>query len=415
MKKIIEKRGNKYCALFLVLTMLLSIGAFIFSNSLSKNELYFTELPTVGVVAKNGGNSDFYYADSVKSFEGEGFELLKFFAYFNETKERIDLRFSVKCTGDNEAFVREYGALYTEVEELQELKAISGNKLKKLVGGCTPHVVLQSGTLKGDTVDFYGSYNYTLGDRQFTLRTKHLKIIFELKEKIGYKTLKKVSKRLSFGNGINLYIGDGTYSGTTGVFALIESDGSTIPSEYINEKTDIKFIDSEGRQITKDIFPREEETEMLEKSKETPYYFDNISLSRLSAIKLTLSGTRVNKSAPIDLFSDTIFGNHFVYSGSYLRISDVKTVEDGVIFKAEALCDNELCRGGTLVFEVGFKENGKVPLITDLETEETKERITLCRADGEKEFKINLRHPEKLTECIIYGGVSLEYTAVSDI
>lgn len=420
MKKTIKKHKTKKCdnwcsALLLAVTVLLTACICVFSSSLGKNEVYYTYIPTLGAVAKAGGNDNFYYADSVKGFEGENYELLDFFAYFDENKGCIDVNFSVKCTGDNEAFVQEYGALYTPVEETQEMKTLSGKKLKKLMDSCRPRVFLKNGELEGDTVRFCGSYKYSLGDRQFELATRHLKITFEFKEKVGFTTFKKIAKRFNVGNGISLFLADGSHCDSTGVFALIESDGSTIPQEDITEKTDIKFFDSEGREIIKNIFPREEETAVFESAEETPYYFFNISLDDISAVKLVLSGTRVNKTAPIDLFSDTVFGNHFIYSGSYLRIVNVKIVDDGITFNAEALCDNELSRDGTIVFEAGFKENGKVPFITDLKTGKSEERVTLCRADGEKEFKIELRSPQKVKKCIIFGGVLLEYTATVNI
>lgn len=395
--------------------MLLGVGTYAFSYTRGKNDVYFADIPTLGAVAKKGGGSDFYYADSVKSFEGEGFELTQFFAYFDENRSRIDLSFSVKCTGDNEAFVREYGALYTEVEETQEMKTLSGKTLKKLVGSCKPHVRLEKGELKGDTVDFYGSYKYSLGDRMFNLSTKHINITFELKEMTGYKTLKKISKRISFGNGICLYIADGEHFGTTGVFALIESDGSAIPQKDINERTDIKFIDSDGRQITKDIFPSDDCNEMFENREETPYYFCDISLNRISAVKLTLSGTRMNPSAAVDLLSETVAGHHFVYYGSYLKISDVNVVDDGITFKAAAVCDNELNRRSELVFEAAFEERGEKPYIEELETGYTSQRMKLGNFDGEVEYKIHLKNPEKLSECFICAGASLEYTATIEL
>ncbi len=56
-----------------------------------------------------------------------------------------------------------------------------------------------------------------------------------------------------------------------------------------------------------------------------------------------------------------------------------------------------------------------MPFITDLKTGKSEERVTLCRADGEKEFKIELRSPQKVKKCIIFGGVLLEYTATVNI
>lgn len=100
-KKRIKKNGG---ALLLAATVLLTAYVYAFSSSLGKNEVYYTNIPTLGAVAKVGGNSNFYYTDSVKSFEGENYELLDFFAYFEENKGCIDVDFSVKCTGDNEAF-----------------------------------------------------------------------------------------------------------------------------------------------------------------------------------------------------------------------------------------------------------------------------------------------------------------------
>ena len=90
---------KKRSLIFAVTILLIGIGCYTAAFAANGNGNFYVFIPEKGVVSKDGGTENFYYAEECDSFNSKDFECGGFFAYFDENKRQLEIIYEVEYSG----------------------------------------------------------------------------------------------------------------------------------------------------------------------------------------------------------------------------------------------------------------------------------------------------------------------------
>lgn len=104
-KAVSLKKKYAVTAVFVSAVLLLGVVCYTVAFAANNKATVYALLPKYGVVSKDGGTENFYYAEECDSFNSKDFECGGFFAYFDENKRQLEIIYEADyCGKDPDGF-----------------------------------------------------------------------------------------------------------------------------------------------------------------------------------------------------------------------------------------------------------------------------------------------------------------------
>ena len=147
---VLTGKAKIMTVVFALTVFIIGIVCYTAAFAANGNGSFYTFIPEKGVVSKDGGTENFYYAEECDSFNSKDFECGGFFAYLDENKRQLEIIYEADyCGKDPDGFFKEYGVNSKSAEDKVTVESMSGKKLSAIIANTVTH----DSTRKGENCD----------------------------------------------------------------------------------------------------------------------------------------------------------------------------------------------------------------------------------------------------------------------
>lgn len=324
---VLTGKAKIMTVVFALTVFIIGIVCYTAAFAANGNGSFYAFIPEKGVVSKDGGTKNFYYAEECDSFNSKDFECGGFFAYLDENKRQLEIIYEADyCGKDPDGFFKEYGVNGKSAEDKVTVESMSGKKLSAVIANTVTH----DSTRKGENCDrlvFSGVFSLEGDDKTFKAVTDKTELTFTLKPHGGVSDIKELGDVYECKNGVRLLKTKGEFHGKEGFYLSLFLNGEGLKS--VSGPYSAEFFNEKGESLNEKTTPHSNvcTSSLFFRGSNTAFYeLNGASFDEISSVRFTARGDFNTEEKFIKL-KEGENGKYVLFSDYFVEVKNVKKTE----------------------------------------------------------------------------------------
>lgn len=346
-KAVSLKKKYAVTAVFVSAVLLLGVVCYTVAFAANNKATVYALLPKYGVVSKNCGGENFYFTDNAERFNGDGYKMKYFYAYYNESDGLLETAFCLEYTKNDDGLISEYGESggFADIDKMRA-ETLSGKVISAsaLINTWETRKKTDAHpSQEFDEIEFIGKFKFDGDDKTVKISTKNTSFCFTLQPKPGVFDIKMLGETADIGNGVSIIKAKGEFLGEEGCYFATVTDESVFSKGSLTGPSpcELKFFDSNKNDITEKFDGNNacngsDGDFWLNAGNGSPRFYKALSgasFDDICAVEARVEGAFYTPEKFIKLSQDKSDGMYTVFGGLCIGIENVRVEYDGFVGK----------------------------------------------------------------------------------